>query len=115
MIKTSHDIPCSDHLGNILGSIKSMCAFWNIRPETYSRRIKVYNMTVKEALTRPVKPNGGVRCHDHLGNTYYSINEMCSYYGINHKLYKYRISHGWSQKAALTQPPKSFHQHPIEK
>ena len=55
MQRFSHDKPCSDHLGNIYGSIKAMCSFWHIKPETYSRRLTVYNMTVEEALTRPVK------------------------------------------------------------
>ena len=115
MNKISHDKPCCDHLGNVYGSIKAMCAFWNIHPETYSRRIKVYNMTIEEALTKPVKPNGGVKCQDHLGNTFYSINEMCSHYRIAHKLYEYRISHGWSQKEALTKPSRLLRQQPITK
>ena len=58
MQRFSHDKPCSDHLGNIYGSIKAMCSFWHINPETFSRRLTVYNMTVEEALTRPVKHNG---------------------------------------------------------
>ena len=94
MQRFSHDKPCSDHLGNIYGSIKAMCSFWHIKPETYSRRLTVYNMTVEEALTRPVKHNGGLKCTDHHGHKYRSITSMCTKWGINRKLYKYRISQG---------------------
>ena len=107
MIRLSHDQPCSDHLGNIYGSIKAMCEHWNIKPETYSRRIKVYHMSVEEALTRPVKANGGVRCSDHLGERYYSVTSMCRHYNIDRKLFEYRVSHGWTLENALTTPPRS--------
>ena len=106
MQRFSHDKPCSDHLGNIYGSIKAMCSFWHIKPETFSRRLTVYNMTVEEALTRPVKHNGGLKCTDHHRHKYRSITSMCTKWGINRKLYKYRISQGWSQEAALTTPPR---------
>ena len=55
---------CTDHLGNEFPSIKEMCSHWGIQPETYTRRIKVYHLSVEEALTRPVKPNGGQSCRD---------------------------------------------------
>lgn len=45
-------------------------------------------------------------CSDHLGNIYGSIKAMCVHWGINRKLYEYRISQGWSQEAALTTPPR---------
>ncbi len=109
MLKHSiiHDKPCSDHEGTLYPNIKSMCAHWNIRPETYSRRITVYKMSQEEALTRPVKPNGGIVCYDHLGEKYYSMTSMCEQWGIPRKLYEYRVSHGWTQERALTTPPRS--------
>lgn len=108
MFRITHEKPCSDHLGNVYGSIKEMCAFWHIRPETYTRRINNYNMTVEEALTRPVRSNGGVKCRDHLGEQFYSKSSMCMHWGIDRKLYEYRISHGWSQKDALTKPSRQI-------
>ena len=98
----SHDKPCSDHLGNIFGSIKAMCSFWGINPETYSRRRKVYKMTLEDALTKPVKNNGGIVCTDHCGQKFYSETAMCRYWGINRRVYQYRISHGWDVENALT-------------
>ena len=106
MTHLSHDKPCWDHMGNYFKNIKSMCKFWHIRYETFSRRITVYNMSLEEALTKPVKPNGGLVCYDHLGNKHYSRTAMCKYWGIPRKLYEYRITHGWTQEQALTTPPR---------
>ena len=107
MKRTSHDIPCSDHLGNIYGSIKSMCTHWNISPETFTRRIRVCHLSLEEALTRPVKHNGGLKCTDHLGEEFFSVTSMCKHWGVARNLYEYRISHNWSLEEALSTPPGS--------
>ena len=106
MIRISNNKPCFDHLGNIYGSLKSMCDYWNINPETYTRRINVYHMPIEEALTTPVKHNGGLKCYDHNGRTFRSVTSMCKYWGINRKLFEYRISHGYTLEAALTTTEK---------
>ena len=112
MPRISHDQPSWDHKGNFFPTIRDMCAFWNIKYETFSRRIKVYNMSLEDALTKPVKYNGGIVCYDHLGEKYYSVTSMCEHWGIAHKLYEYRISHGWSQEKALTTPPRCQNEKP---
>ena len=99
-----HTKVVADHLGNEYPSIKAMCAHWNIEPETYNRRRKVYDMTLKEALTTPVKPNGGKACYDHNGVRYRSRSVMCRKYNIERKVFEYRISHGWDLEDALTKP-----------
>ena len=104
--KTINDKPCSDHEGNIYPSLKAMCLHWNIRTETFSRRIKVYGMSLEEALTKPVKTNGGIICYDHNGDKYYSETSMCGHWGILRKVYEYRINHGWTQEQALTTLPR---------
>ncbi len=71
-----------------------------------SRRVIVYNMSVEEALTRPVKPNAGLICYDHLGGKFYSITTMCQHWGVARKVYMYRVSHGWSIEKALTTPSR---------
>ncbi len=101
-----HDKPCKDHLGKRYPNIKSMCAHWGIQPETYTRRRNVYGLTVEEALTRPVKHNGGLRCTDHIGKKYRSRTAMCQRWGIDRKLFEYRISHGWTLEDALTKPSR---------
>ncbi len=107
-MKIIHNKPCIDHCGNIFTSIKSMCKHWNIRPETYSRRINVYHMTQEEALTTPVRHNGGLICYDHCRTKFYSRTSMCKHWNIDRKLYEYRISHGWTLEQALTTPPRSI-------
>ena len=103
----SHDKACVDHLGNKYSTIKDMCKTYGINPETYSRRFNVYHMSVSEALTRPVKRNGGVRCYDHRGRSYKSRTQMCEHYGIDRKLFEYRINQNWSLEDALTIPPRT--------
>lgn len=95
---------CTDHLGKEYPSIKEMCSHWGIQPETYTRRIKVYHLSVEEALTHPVKPNGGQACRDHQGTRFRSRTLMCEHWNMDRKLFEYRISHGWSLEDALTKP-----------
>ncbi len=99
-----HDKPCTDHLGNHYPNIKSMCTFWNICPETYTRRRNVYGLSLEDALTRPVKHNGGLRCYDHTGKRFRSRTSMCRHWNIDRKLFEYRMSQGWSLEDALTRP-----------
>ena len=49
-------------------------------------------------------PNGGLICHDHLGEKFYSRTTMYEHWGVSRKVYEYRISHGWTQEEALTKP-----------
>ncbi len=102
-----HDKPCVDHKGNKFPNIKSMCSQWEINPETFNRRINVYGLSLEEALTRPVKPNGGKRCSDHNGKKFRSLTKMCGYWKIDRKLFEYRISHGWELEKALTKKSRN--------
>lgn len=101
-----HRIPCSDHLGNHFPSIKEMCAQYNIHPETYTRRRKVYKWSIEKALITPVKRNGGEQCMDYSGKRFKSITKMCKYHNISRKVFEYRIKHGWTLMDALTLPPR---------
>lgn len=64
------------------------------------------NKRLEEALTRPVKSNGGLQCTDHRGERFFSVTSMCKYWGVNRKVYEYRISHGWTKEKALTKPSR---------
>ena len=103
--KKKRNKPCQDHLGNQYSSIKEMCEYYNIVPETFRRRLRVFHLSLEEALTQPVKPNGGNRCKDHLGHIYKSKSKMCEHYNISRKLFEYRINHGYTLEEALTLPP----------
>ncbi len=106
-LKKKRNKPCQDYLGNTYPSIKDMCEHYNISPETLKRRIRVYHLSLKEALTRPVKHTGGIRCKDHLGHIYKSKAKLCEHYKISRKLFEYRITHGYTLEEALTLPPKT--------
>lgn len=93
-----------DHEGNTYQYMKDMCEHWNIEPETYSRRVKVYGWSVEQALTAPVKPNGGIRCRDHEGRFFRTETKMCRYWQIERKTFQYRMKHGWTLEQALTTP-----------
>lgn len=43
-----------------------------------------------------------MKCTDHLGNEFPSINAMCVHWGVNMGAYKYRITKGMSVEQALT-------------
>lgn len=99
----NHEKPQIDHNGKAYSSITEMCNTYNIKLETYQRRIKVYHWSVEKALTTPVKKNGGQYCYDHNGRRFKSESLMCQYWGIDRKTYKYRRSKGLSIEESLTQ------------
>jgi len=99
----NHKQACKDHLGNKYNSLSEMCAQYNIKPETFQRRIKVYGWPLDKSLTEPVKANGGQFCYDHEGTQFKSESLMCIHWGINRKTFRYRINQGLSIEDALTQ------------
>lgn len=108
---------CKDHFGNVYHSIKDMCDFYQIKSSTYHDRIR-NGWSIKDALTVPIdvlKQQRQIHFHtegikDHLGNTYASRVEMCSFYCITIKAYERRLERGWSLKDALTKPLALNHQ-----
>ncbi len=45
-----------DHLGNRYSDINSMCAFYLIPVNTFLKRYKYLGWTLKDALTKPIRP-----------------------------------------------------------
>lgn len=82
-----------------------MCAVYNITPEAYKRRIKVYGYTKAEALTKPCK-NAPKPLYDHLGIRYKSLTALAKAYGLDRKTLSYRLAQGWDIEKALTTPPR---------
>ena len=97
---------CKDHTGREFPSIKAMCEFWNILPETFRRRMAVYGYPLEKALSMPLKSNSNILCYDHLGAEFRSKSQMCDHWKIERKLFDYRMSHGWSLEDALTKPKR---------
>ena len=97
---------CTDHLGNTYNSVKEMCQHYNVKAETYKRRLRA-GYTQEQALTgeevqygRPHRETK--KCTDYLGNTYNSVIEMCQHYNVKVDTYKYRLRAGYTQEQALT-------------
>lgn len=44
-----------------------------------------------------------MKCRDHLGNKFPSVRDMCIFYGIDPKSFRYRIKRGISLEKALTE------------
>lgn len=94
---------CEDHLGNHFGSVKEMCAFYNINPSTF--HVRIFNgFTLKEALTsskncqRKIDEESRT---DHLGNIFNSIADMCRHYKLKYSTYISRRRNGWTKERAL--------------
>lgn len=95
----------TDHLSNTFDSISDLCRFHGIGRSTFKERLKL-GMSIEEALTRPKKDIKieQIKCKDHLGKEYPSLNAMCKAYGLSRYTYSSRLNLGWDQEKALTTP-----------
>jgi len=113
----NHKKPCKDHLGKRYSSLSEMCKAYDIKVDTFQRRINVYEWTIEDALTTPVKANGGQYCYDHQGRRFKSEALMCRHWGTNRKTYRYRIQQGLTVEEALTReahPGKLLEEQSVE-
>lgn len=105
---------CKDHLGNSFYSIAAMCSYYKVTYITFKKRIDA-GLNLEEALTRKKSSDSlGLKMpsqksrrtdhtvDDHLGHSFSSIDEMCSYYGIKSDTYYRRRRRGLSVEDALT-------------
>lgn len=73
------------HLGDSFDSIRDMCRFWNTTEHVYHQRV-VAGMSVKDALTLPLK-KGGNRYNrvytDFKSNSFTTMKSMCDFHGVN--------------------------------
>jgi len=91
-----------DHLGNEFNSMKDMVKYYNMESDhIYFHRMLSLGWSQEEALNNTGKMQGK-KVHDHLGNEFSTITEMCNYWNIRKVLYRLRIINGWSQEEALT-------------
>lgn len=103
----THSKECTDHNGKKYPTLTAMAKAYGLTQACLSRRINRYGWDLEKALTTPAKKNGGQVCFDHEGTRYRSESLMCKKYGIERKTFHWRITNGWSLKAALTTPPSS--------
>ena len=94
---------CTDHLGNKYRSIHAMCKAYGISSSTYSYRRKA-GYSIGESLgvePKHVENKDGIKCTDHLGNTFSSEAAMCRYWGVDSTLYCKRKKAGCNIKQSL--------------
>ena len=106
-VRKQKPIPCKDHLGNEFPSKSAMCKHYGIDKKTYVDRIEKRHMSLKDALTTPVKKQHNGPCKDHMRNKFPSITAMCKHYGIGIDTFNKRINEKhMSLEDALTTPVK---------
>ena len=90
----------TDHKGNSYRNVQEMCGNYGIKPATFRARMR-NGFTLEEALTTAIGKLRKGQVADHLGNTYATIKEMCSFYGVNNSTYLCRIRKGYTVEEAL--------------
>ena len=93
---------CKDHLGNHYKSVRDMCRFYNITPNTYYNRIALGWKL--EDILNPTDFSNKSTCCDHLGHQYSSFNQMCENYNLSNGVVRERLNRGCTLKDALTAP-----------
>jgi hypothetical protein len=104
--KTTYSRPKEvlDHKGVKFESLYEMCNAYGVGWSVYISRIKK-GWDKERALTTEVKHSKflGRRVEDHLGNKYYSKDDMCVEYGISRRTFDNRMLYGWGLERALTE------------
>lgn len=93
-----------DHKGIEYPSFVKMCEAYGANSYTVVDRLE-RNWTLEEALTgnRDRIPAGSKKCMDFKGIEYPNKASMCRAYGVDYKIFRRRLSLGWSLQEALTQ------------
>ena len=106
---------CEDHLGNIFPNFKAMCEKWGRKEGSVRRRLKhgasLYEalesvILKKEISNEYIKINDkglSKTVYDHIGNSFYTFNEMCEYYGLKPATVRNRLNRlNYNLEGALT-------------
>lgn len=96
----------TDHTGKTWPSVSKMCEHWGIKRSAYNARIKT-GWSIKNALTTPTAAFAATQSiwQDHKGNSYASLKDLCSAYGIARHTFYTRINKlGWTLERTLTEP-----------
>ena len=107
----------TDHNGNKYNSMLEMANAYNIKASIISQRL-MNGWSIKDALT--IKPKTGNTCeltlnitdaenktiHDHKGNEFSSIKEMCDYWNISYHSYFTRQKYTQNLEEILEKPAR---------
>lgn len=93
-------LPTTDHKGQAFESFEELAKNYGMCPDTLKHRLKG-GMSLKEALTIPVRRGQHVMCKDHLGNVYWTFTDMCKFWGVNYSTFVARFDRGLSVEECL--------------
>lgn len=100
----NHVKPVKDFNGKVFPSHTAMLEFYNIPSGTFNSRMRS-GYSLKDALTLPqIKNPNKIKCEDHKGQVFSSLNAMADFYGIAPQTLNSRLKKGLSIKDALTKP-----------
>ncbi len=96
----------SDNRGNIFESAEDFCRWYRIDYDSYLDCVRL-GYSIAEIIESIENSFGRCKYHDHLGNGFRTVREMCKFWDISHVVYNTRFNGlGWSLKDALETPLK---------
>ena len=93
-------LPTIDHQGQNFESFEELAKKYGMCPDTLKKRLK-RGLSLKEALTIPVRRGQHVACKDNLGNVYYTFTDMCEFWGAKYTTFISRLNRGLSIEECL--------------
>ena len=94
--------PCTDHLGNVYGSMEKMAAHYGISGSTLRDRLK-HGCALKDALTS--EPFGIHKVQDHTGRVFRTQEDMCAAWNTSVDRLSRNLKAGMTLEQALTESP----------
>ena len=93
-------LPTIDHQGQTFESFEQLAKNYGMCPDTLKHRLK-RGLSLKEALTMPVRRGQHVVCKDHLGTVYWTFTDLCKHWGVKYNTFIYRFNRGLSIEECL--------------
>lgn len=94
---------CTDHLGNVFGSMEKMAAYYGVKGSTLRNRLD-YGYTLEEALT--AEPGRVHKVRDHTGRVFRNQADMCAAWNTSVDRLVRNLKSGMTLGQALTEPPR---------
>lgn len=89
----------------VTGNLRELCEHFGVEYETLRWRRK-QGMTLKEALTQPVRRAGRTPGTFVAGGKQGTLRELCDHFGMRFETVRKRLKRGWDLERALTQAPR---------
>jgi hypothetical protein len=90
-----------DEKGHKFLTRSEIACYYKISDNSLNRYIKM-GLSVAEAIKKCMESETHTECHDHKGNMFNNVAQMCDKYHVGTACFYTRIALGWSLKEALT-------------